>query len=148
MANKKGFMRIVEAIIAIMIIVGSLLVLSVQKETRMGRDLTEILPPFLEEAAENPSLRKMITQDYEINIGSDERENSGVLVNVEDFLKEKIRNPGLELSVSICGLNGPCPIKKWPGDFEVYSAERIVSTTISDAVFSPRKLKVFLWRAG
>jgi len=146
MMNKKGFMRILEATIAIMIILGALLVISSNREVRVSRDLTETLPPYLEEVVENNSLREKIMEDFQTSNPTFPG-NEEILQEVELFLKNKIGNPGLGLSVSICELNVPCPLKSWPGDFEVFAAERIVSTIVGGNS-DPRKLKVFLWKKG
>ena len=62
MVAKKGFMRIVEATIASLLILGVLLTLSVSNKNSMQNTetLEELLPSILEEIALNSTLREKI----------------------------------------------------------------------------------------
>ena len=62
--NKKGFMRVVEATIAILIILVALVIISSQGVVHEARDFTEILPPLLDEVAQNLTLREEIINNY------------------------------------------------------------------------------------
>lgn len=146
--HKKGFIRIVEASIAIMIILGALLMISSDREERITRDLTEILYPILDEVAQNQTLRVEIIQVYDTSISSGLPPNNNVIFNLKKFLNGSIRNPSLKFDISICELNFVCPIEPYPDtDEEIYAVERVISTSIDESAFAPRKLKIFLWRA-
>ena len=57
MVNKKGWIRIVEASIAILLIFGVILLISNGTREQKERDLTDILPVILEEMSKNQILR-------------------------------------------------------------------------------------------
>jgi hypothetical protein len=144
--NKKGFLRIVEATIAVMIVLGSLVIISSNKEVQVGRDITETLPPFLEEVAENPTLRNNISLVYDVNKDHNESRNAFILGSIEEFLRPRINSQTLDYEVRICALENTCFIEPYPKAEEIFAAERVISTSISSQEFSPKKLKIFVWK--
>jgi len=53
----------------------------------------------------------------------------------------------LDYSVEICELEEPCYISPYPGiEEDIFAHERIISASIKNETFSPKKIKVFLWR--
>jgi len=144
--NKKGFLRIVEATIAVMIVLGALIIISSNKEVQVGRDIAETLPPFLEEIAENPTLRNNISLVYDLEEDHNESANAFILGSIEEFLRPRINSPALDYKVRVCALENTCFIEPYPDAEEIFAAERVISTSISSQEFSPKKLKIFVWK--
>lgn len=138
MVNKKGFLRIVEATIAILLIFVALVFLSGQREGVQSRDVGEVVPPLMDEISRNLSFREKVAG------GGDEE----VIENyVEKTLKLKIPSSALNVSVEVCNLTEVCFLDPYPDtESDIYSSERIVSGSIKNKTFEPKKIKVFVWR--
>lgn len=132
MVNKRGWLRIVEAVIAILIVFGAVLTVSMQSKTnRATDDICESLYPLLDEAAKNVSLRSEILNNDKSN--------------VEDFFKKRIKNPSIDMEVKICELSDICPHNRAGMDkADVCAAERVISSSSTSS--NPKKLKVFLFK--
>lgn len=132
--NNKGFMRIVEATVAVLIVLGALLVIVSQQKAGGGAGQGESLPFILDEIAHNSSLRS------EIVSGSPD-----AVEKIGDFLEQRIDH-GLNYSVRICEIDNLCPLENAPSSAgkDVFAAERIISSYAGG--FNPRKVKAFLWR--
>ena len=132
MVNKKGFMRILEATISIVLILSALIILSSRQESVEEKDLGVILPKILDEIAREPNLRIQIIRGDNPDLNS--------------FVGERINNPSLEHAVKICALDEVCVLDNFPdGAEEIFASERVVSAVI-DEPFEPKKVKIFLWR--
>ena len=138
MKNKRGIVRIIEAIIAILIIAGVVLTLAVNRRIGGEKDLSETLPPLLEEIAKNAELREKI-----IIWGT------GAEAELKVFLAKRIKNPNLNYVIKVCKPDEVCSLEAYPDDAkgDIFAAERIISTALG-AGFSPKKIKLFLWRKG
>ena len=135
--NKGGLLRIVEASIAVLIVLAAILIVSTNKRVSVGQDLSDVLPEILEEIAKNASIREKIFSDKE-----------GAILEIENFLSERIKNPSLDYAVVICDdINGVCGLASYPENAEgdLFTNERIIGGTIGGA-YSPKKLKIYLWR--
>ena len=139
MRNKKGIVRIIEAIIAILIIAGVVLTLAVNRRVGGEKDLSETLPPLLEEIAKNAELRE------EIIVWE-----TGAETELTVFLAERIKNPNLNYTIKICEPDKVCALERYPEDAkgDIFAAERIISAAaaLRREEFSPKKIKLFLWR--
>ncbi len=137
MVAKRGFIRIVEATIAIVLILGAILILRNENVDSQRTDFAEILPAILNEIARNESFRKAVAE----NASSAQEE-------ITTLLNDRINNPALDYSFRICDLQDMCDIEVLPenSDGEIYSAERVISASIEERQFSPKKIKIFLWR--
>ncbi len=62
MVNKRGWLRIVEVSIAILMIFGVLIVIYSSGNTKTRKDLSSMIPQILEEIAKNNTLREKIIQ--------------------------------------------------------------------------------------
>ena len=136
--EKGGFIRVLEATIAVLIIIGALLLIATQKEIRTRNDLSEILQPLLNEISQNSTLReKIITEPAE------DAESE-----IEAFLSTRITNAALDFDVEVCELEDPCFLDAPVGDsVDIFVEERIITTTVtSNLDFEPKKVKIFLWR--
>lgn len=141
--NKRGWIKIVEAFIAILIIVGVALFLYGNKSPQ-NKDLSSEIYPIqraiLDEIQNNEEFRTMI-------VGI-----SDVPVNWEDFeenelgkIKEKIKEKtpvNLECVAKICKLgNEICDIAYL--NKEVYAQPIVISTNVTN--YSPKQLKLFCY---
>jgi hypothetical protein len=135
MVGKKGFMRVVEAVVAILIIFGVLLLIASKTRTGQENNLGGILRPILNEVAHNSTLRQEIIEN-----------SSDVLININNMVGKRLNNPALNYSVLICELNDVCSFGSVMNNKDMFASERIISSTINEADFNPKKVKIYLWR--
>lgn len=142
--NKKGILRIIEAVIALLIIFGALLVVASQRKAQTSTDLSTGIPALLEEIARNDTLRNEIITAGE----SGGKSVSAVEKDLNDsFLAQRVLNPSIGHAIQICTPpDQVCPLKnvdynKVSG--EVYTDDRIISSTVLH--YSPKRIKIFLW---
>lgn len=149
--NKKGFMKIVEATVAITIILAVIIIFSSNSVNKSKpEDISNLLPPIMEEISRNETLRFKITQNYDTNQNFNSNPNNqDIITELEDFVRKRLRNKALNSTVRICNLTSVCSLERWyisPKVEEIYSSERVISTAANASSFEPRKLKIFLWR--
>ncbi|HVY01698.1 MAG TPA: hypothetical protein VHA12_02965 [Candidatus Nanoarchaeia archaeon] len=133
MVNKKGWLRIVEASIAIMIIFGVLIVINSTQRFSEQQDLTRLIVPMLDEVARNVSLRENVV------VGG---ENS--VEQLRDFVSTRLKQSTIKYEVAVCESGEICSLQEYPSNArEIYAAERVISSTLN--TFSPKKIKIFLW---
>ncbi len=146
MVNKKGFIRIVEASIAIILIFSVLIIVRAQRETRTaGKDISYLVSPLLEEIGENKNFRQKIL-DYNTSEDYSDPENAQIIQELRSFVEPRIEVYNLEHAVRICDLNKICSLEPYPIDKEIFAGERVVAATLNSIEFSPRKIKIFLWK--
>jgi len=134
--NNRGFMRVVEATIAIILVLGSLIILASRQDFEERKDLSEILPQILNEIAHDEGFRRKI-------VGGE-----NVLGELESFVDDRIENPSLKFEIKICELDDLCSLTEAPENSkDIYVAERVISTSIEEPRFDPKKVRIFLWRA-
>ncbi len=132
--NKRGWLRIVEASIAIILVLSVLFVLFNRTRELREPDLSERARSILEEIANNGTLRDMILSDDP---------------NKQALLTEVIRNryiteSYLDFEVRICTLKEVCGKSTYtPGN--VYAAERVISVVIGKENYNPKKVRLFIW---
>lgn len=134
--NRGGIVRIIEAVIAIMIIFGVLLTIYGTRQAMISqRDLSEMIPPLLEEISKNVTLREKIVSD------------SNAIPDLDSFLADRIKEPYLNYAVQICNPNDLCSLSSYPANAQgdIFTSERIISSTLTQ--YNPKKVKIFLWRA-
>ena len=139
MRNKKGILRIVEAVLAILIILTAVLILRVRTVQTSEENYNERLGPLLDELAKNVSLRQDILESKE-----------GIDLQIKQRILEGLNVPGLDGAVSICGLEGPCAMGNYPLNVnsEIYSVDRVISANLNqENYFAPKRIKVFLWKS-
>jgi len=143
MVNKKGIIRIIEASIAVLIIFGVLLVLAVNRARVVEQDLSEDLPPLLDEIAKNSTLRGKIVGINEDIEGNLDPSGVGLVESeIENFLSDKIRKP-FRYKVRVCSTGDVCGLEQYPTGASIFAAERIVSSTLR--IYGPKKVKIFVW---
>ena len=147
MVNKRGWLRIVEAFVSILIVFGTVMTISMTNRDSGDGSLCTTLTPLLEEIAQKEDLRVAVLNDDPIAI--------------DTFLKERIKNPSIEPEVRICKacIDGVactpeenlCTHSQSGIDYdEICAGERVISDSATVAgnnqPFEPKKLKIFLFR--
>ncbi|MFH1307341.1 MAG: hypothetical protein ABIH72_00635 [archaeon] len=126
--NKKGWLRIFEAFIAVILIAGVLivLVLNQRADRTFEDDIHNLERSILVEIADNPSLR-----------------NSTLKTDLAPILavaSPKIP-PGMNFTMRVCPIDEICGLQEYRE--EVYVEEIVISSTIEE--YAPKKLRIFIW---
>ncbi|VVB78083.1 Uncharacterised protein [uncultured archaeon] len=133
MKNKKGWMRIIEAFIAVLIITGGVLVV-LSKQNNLNSNSSEKIYEkqryILDIVTNNESLRKAVIENQP-NVVSD-----AIL---------QMLPANFDFTIKICEISDICNTDT-PHDREVYTSEVIVTSTIQQ--YQPRKLRFFVWVKG
>lgn len=133
MVNDRGWIRIVEASIAIMIILGVLISVRSVTNQNSSEDLSEKITPLLEEIASNHTLREIVV-----------REGTDAEGEIISFLNTKVTNPSINYTVRVCPIEDAiCPLERYPSQ-EVFVQERVISSVLGDV--SPKRVKIFMWK--
>jgi len=154
--NKKGFLRIVEAFIAILIIAGVLLFLYTSKAPKVNDE--EIIYPIirvaLKEITTDNELRNAVLNVGMLNEGG--RNYVTSYAKLSDSFKSSIP-PDYGYYFSVCDIEDICGLedaddelieKKADGD--VFSDYVVIFTTPDDSSgeLNPKKLRLFIWEKG
>ncbi len=132
MVNRKGIARIIELLIAITLISVILLITYRQNlPSQETQDLSENARDILAEISTMEDLRSEIITS-QINVVS--------MVNTLTFINDSLPDY-INFELRACVITSACGQASYIGN--VYSAERIISTSKSD--FGPVKLRLFLW---
>ncbi|MEM4182074.1 MAG: hypothetical protein QXX68_02905 [Candidatus Pacearchaeota archaeon] len=130
--NKKGWLRIAEAFIAVVLIIGAITILFFNKEGKKEDDsyIRDIQKDILEEIATKEQLRNI------------------ALKKNETELKDKIQNVIPEVfsfDIKICNLNESyCLMNREYPKKDVFVEERVISGNLS--LYEPIRVRLFLWR--
>jgi hypothetical protein len=128
--NKHGWIRIVEAFIAIMIILGAVLVIMSQRPSNNNAVVTTITDRetgIIEFISKNDSLRTQILA------GNTAPVNSAV---------GKMMPYNLNFTTNICNVTEICSYGV-PIDRDVYVKDVLISSNLTQ--YSPKKLRLFVW---
>ncbi len=128
--SKKGWIRILEAFIAVTILAGFFTFVYVSN-IRNPNQINEIynLKVILDEIADNIELRnKVLDNDLE---------------DIKTFVAERIP-PSFNFEVKVCNIKDICQLNFYVE--EVFSSERIISTTLDRPDVTPKKVKIFIWK--
>lgn len=129
--------RVIEATIAVLIVISALLVFISRQEIKTEGDKSELIRDMLNEISKNLTLREEILADT----AASEEAESKLLIAVQ----ERAANPRLEFNVSICNVGEDCGgTGSYPGNAgNIYSRERVI--TASPALFGPKIVKIYVW---
>ena len=148
MVNKRGWIRIVEALVAVLLITGVLLVM-INRDNNDSSDLSNkiysLQLAILREIQLDDSLRDEIlsAKEGEINalpIVWKDFESEGLL-NIKIRISERIPDY-LECEARLCELDNICSIQK-DLDKNIYSQS--VAIVATKDYYNPRQLKLFCW---
>ena len=133
MKNKKAYIRIIESVIAIMIIMGVVLVIlsnQVQK-VDISEEVYEKQRYIIDVITNNESMRTEIV--------------GGRTETVNDFISKNLPNTW-DFTTNICEVEEVCN-KNTPNDRDIYVSETIISSNLTDYPNArSRKLRFFIWR--
>lgn len=138
--NKKGWMRILEATVAVLIVSGVLITIYSGQPKRVdpSEEISRLQKSILNDIASDNNLRSHVLNS-EINTNYD------ILIQ---YIREKIPSH-LNFSLKICSLSEiSCKLDeevfKTLIDEEVFVEEIIISTDLS--TYNPKKVRLFVWR--
>ncbi len=139
--NKKGVWRIIEAVIAVLILAGAMLLIAEKQIENTTTSVHNKLRPFLDEVAKNPQLRERILED-------DQSQNQ-IEIDLTSLLEQKIPNIEFFYNVSICDINDQiCKNKfSYPDNkdlHEIYSETRLITANIE--FFRPKVVRAYIWK--
>ena len=132
--NNKGWVRIIEVFLAIMIIIGAILIIAskIGPKTDISDSVYQTQREILDLMSKNSTLRTEI-------IETSQRKNNPI---VQNFIYD-LAPIGWEYSTNICSLNEVCPNPKDIYSADVYSTEVIITSNLTD--YSPKKVRFFAW---
>ncbi len=141
--NKKAWLRIVEATIAVLIIASVLFVMIFRlPEGDSGENIREMQRFALERVSKDDTLRERVISYDTSPVPAAPALNEAIIIDVNNSINEIIPAYwGHDLR--ICEVEEICGIENYP-DKEVYADEILISSTLTE--FSPKKLKLFVWR--
>jgi hypothetical protein len=145
MVGKKGFIRIVEAAVAILLIAGVLLIV-VNRGFTAEDDVSEKIYRIELSALRFVELDEELRRDVlEANIGENGVEwfqfDSVGLGDVKNAIEERIPEY-LECEGKVCGLDKICVLDSYIEE-DVYA--QAVAITANLNIYNPKQLKLFCW---
>ena len=128
--DRKAWIRIVEMLIAILIITGAVLVTLSKQENRkdISNEVYQTQRQVLEIISKNDSLRGDVLVGQKTNI------NDAIL---------KMIPATWNFDTKICNLNEICNSESTPLNVEVYVSEVMITTNLTQ--YNPQKLRFFVW---
>ena len=128
MRNKKAWLRIIEAFIAILI-VASVLLITITNAPKPDRteEIHKMQRSVLEQVASNDALREEIIKNDATN----------TLSFINSIVDQK-----WEVRIEICEISDICKMDDYV-EKDVYVDEILISSTLE--LYAPKKLKLFMW---
>ncbi|MEM2956556.1 MAG: hypothetical protein QW041_03235 [Candidatus Pacearchaeota archaeon] len=129
--DKKGIIRIVEAAIAVLILLGFMIFI-ISKQIQVPtteENIYKIGHQVLREISDNYTLRDDVLKDD--------------LNRINKTIEERISPFPLKFSITSCAPEESCLCSGCPSDKEIYADDIIISTNLSD--YKPKKLALFMW---
>ncbi|MFA5019663.1 MAG: hypothetical protein WC533_01040 [Candidatus Pacearchaeota archaeon] len=135
MKNKKAVLRILEAVIAVMIVAGILTYAYVKQvyEPNKDEEVHKRLRVILEETAKDLEIRTLILNEEKTKV------KELILGRYSSLIPQEY-----SIDIAICDLTEICSADEIPsGESEVYSESISISSTLEE--LSPKELAIFLW---
>lgn len=140
--QKKGWMKIVEAFVVILLLIGVILIVlsddSSESDT-ISEKIYSAETIILREVQLNNTLRAEILELTSVPI---ESENSSFPILIETTMENRVPNY-LECSAKICDLNDSCYLSEYPEE-DTYAQSVAITSNLQ--MYNPRQLKIFCWR--
>ena len=129
--DRKAWIRIVEAFLAILIITGVLLIVIARQPSRVdiSQSVYEKQRQILDVVSKNDILREDI-------IERDDNTNVDVKIG-------KMAPSSWGFETKICPMDNICSSDNAPSEKEIYTTEVVISSTLE--TYSPKKLRFFVW---
>jgi len=129
MKGKRGWIRIVEAFIAILMISGVLVfIMSERTKTTSNEKIDIIVKVILREITDSEDLRNAVVSD---DVGK-----------LTDFIATRIPST-LNYEIKICEIDNICSMQTYIPE-NVYAQEAVVSSTLDE--YNVKKIKIFVWQ--
>lgn len=145
--NKKAWIKIVEAFVAILLVMGVLLII-IDRGGFERKGIPEIYKKelsILREVQLNDTLRNEILRLEESVFPVEWKDfNSNGLEDIRNKIIEK-KPDGLDCEAKVCILEDDCILNK---DFEKDVYVQSVAIVANLEVYHPRQLKLFCWESG
>lgn len=141
--DKRGWIRIVEATVAILLIVGVSLIIINQRYVKddMSEKVYEDEAEILKEIQLDNDLRNSILT---VSIVPIESGTTGFPTDVIAKIDERTPAYLDDCWAKICEVNENCYLDNLPPDKDVY-AHSVIITVTQGAGYSPKQLKLFCW---
>ena len=142
MRGKGGFLRIVEAFIAIMIIAGVLSFIYVSQVQKPNKEesIRQIQQIILDRISSDPDLRTAVLE-------GDSNSQSPTAQTSRETLETEIGKfipPDFEYEFKICPINEACGCENCNYEKEIFAEEISVSSTL-DIGYDPKVIRIFMW---
>ncbi len=136
--NNRAWLRIVEVVIAIILLLGVVLTMYTQRieKVPVSELVSNVQIKILDEIALNDTLRGNV-----LNNQFDE---------LNSFVRQRLVDNGanrFDFSINVCNINGVCGLAQElvqnTIDKEVFIEEKIISGNLE--IYTPKKVRLFLW---
>lgn len=129
--SKKGWIRIVEATLAIMLLAGFLMFILAGQKSSSNIDsyIYNIEKSLLRDISQSDEVRQNII------LGENDK--------VEEFIEKNIP-ANLDFSSRICEIGDVCGCLDCPVNRDVYADSAFIASTLQD--YKPKQIKLFIWR--
>ena len=126
----KAWLRIVEAFIAILIVMGVVLVVLSNQSSgaNISESVYEKQRQILNIISKNNEMRAYVL--------------AGNNVEINNFISDMVP-ASWNYATEICDLDSICNSAQTPNDKEVYTTEVVITSTLTQ--YSPKKLRFFVW---
>ena len=127
--NKKAWIRIAEAFIAITLIFSVFVTLYSKQSTKtdVSDEVYSLQEALLKQIANDEGLRQDVLNN-----------NNASIINFSENKIPKLFN----YTIKICSLNEVCSMDNYKK--EVFASETVISSTLQ--TYSPKVVKIFMWR--
>jgi hypothetical protein len=134
--NKRGWLRIFEAILGIMILAGAILFFYSKNIDKADSSdyIYQLQLSVLNEIELNNTLRQNVL-DYSIG---------DIPESIKKIAEKKIPS-NFNFEVKICEINNEVQCKKNYVEKQVYAMDKIIASTISSTSLAPKKVRLFVW---
>lgn len=142
--NKRGWIRIIEVFVAILLITGSLVLLIKSKESNkeeMELQIHEKISPMLREIQTNNNMREVILDSSPLPVEWENFESNGLTL-VKNKISEKTP-AGFNCEGKLCELEETCVINILE-EKDIYVETAFISADLD--TYAPRQLKIFCWQ--
>ncbi len=131
----RGWIRIVEASISIIIVLSALFLLYQQTNPAQTGSLNSYGRQILEEAAHDESLRLAIVTN-----------ESTSQQQLDSFIRSRLVSRSLTFEARICELDDACGKSNYTAG-EIYAVERVFAAAVSSdrPMLTPKKVRLFIW---
>jgi len=133
--NKRGWLRILEAVIGIMIIAGVLMLMYSRTIERpsISDYIYNLETKILKDISENDIYRSQILSYDGDNAPKD----------IINFVNSSLPD-SLDFRVRVCDINSPCSISDVTAK-NIFVEERMISSNLD--YYNPKKIRLFVWQA-